>query len=88
MTYLFGPDAMKLFFSAPDDQIGFRQVICNSYCSALSNHSSMTPHLPLRQAGHRAFHTESFWAAIPPVLPTSHRPPARPEITAHSCTAP
>ncbi|DBA87474.1 TPA: Cytochrome P450 7B1, variant 4 [Trebouxia sp. C0004] len=24
MTYLFGPDAMKLFFSASDDQIGFR----------------------------------------------------------------
>jgi len=26
MTYLFGPDAMKLFFSASDDQIGFRQA--------------------------------------------------------------
>ncbi|KAA6426780.1 MAG: cytochrome P450, partial [Trebouxia sp. A1-2] len=27
MTYLFGPDAVKLFFSASDDQIGFRQAI-------------------------------------------------------------
>ena len=33
MTYLFGPDAMKLFFSAPDDHIGFRQVTCKICCS-------------------------------------------------------
>ena len=26
MTYLMGPEAMKLFFSAPDDQIAFRQA--------------------------------------------------------------
>jgi len=32
MTYLFSPDAMKLFFSASDDQIGFRQA-----CSASAN---------------------------------------------------
>jgi len=32
MTYLFSPDAMKLFFSASDDQIGFRQA-----CSVSAN---------------------------------------------------
>lgn len=26
MTYLLGPDAMKLFFSAADDEIAFRQA--------------------------------------------------------------
>lgn len=61
MTYLFGPDAMKLFFSASDDQIGFRQ------------------------AGHRALHRQSLWAAITPLLPTSYRPASGSESTAHSC---
>lgn len=40
MTYLLGPNAMKLFFSASDDQIAFRQALdpCICLSSLLSLH--------------------------------------------------
>ncbi len=83
MTYLFSPDAMKLFFSASDDQIGFRQAVPVSFISLLllQYQSGLQP----RQAGHGALHRESLWPAITPLLPTSYSPASGSESTAHSC---
>ena len=98
MTYLLEPAAMKLFFSAQDDQIAFRSlsdilaylpvarhIISKRLKRASSPAKQQRDNVLFRQACHRTLHQQSVWAAVASVLSPSHRLAARPQDTADAC---